>query len=378
MYSQSLMYRQIFSIVIWAATLSAQVVNNLPTPPPRVNPDLTVTFFLNAPNATEVRFADTVHSPGPPGIPMTKGADGMWSLTTPPYEPGTHSYAFLIDGVLTGDLFSAATAERLPRPTVLFELIDVRGSESLVTDVQAVPHGTVHIETFSSATLNRQVRVFVYTPPEFSRRERLPVVYLLHGNLADERAWTQIGYAEHIADNVIASGKAPRMIIAMPDTAGPNRNNVPGESIEPYLVDEVFPFVEDKYLARSPGGRARGSDTQRYLVGFSAGANHTRFTGLRNPLLFAGLGMFGGGGLPMGNVEDIFTLVLQPELFRHMNLIYFAIGQQDPALANVQRMSQQLQQLRLTNELNVSSGGHTWFNWRRYLAEFVGKIRNLP
>ena len=33
---------------------------------------------------------------------MTKGPDGLWSVTTPPYEPGTHEYGFVIDGVPTG------------------------------------------------------------------------------------------------------------------------------------------------------------------------------------------------------------------------------------------------------------------------------------
>jgi len=373
------MIKQLLLTAIAFGTLSGQILNNLPTAPPRVNPDLTVTYFFNAPNASEVRLVDTVHSPGPPGTPMTKGADGIWSVTTPPYEAGTHSYAFLVDGVITGDLFSTAIAERLPRPNVLFELVDVRGPEPLITDVQPVPHGSLHIETFSSARLNRQVRIFVYTPPGFSPGEELPIVYLLHGASADERAWSQAGYAERIADNLIIAGESPRIILAMPDTSGANRSNLPWESVEPYLISEVFPFVEGKYLAAAnPAGQVRGPqpEAKRYIAGFSAGANHARFTGLRNPALFAGLGMFSGGGLAMGNLEEIHPPVTRPELFRHVKVIYFAVGRQDPALANIQRMSDQLQQLSIANELHVSSGGHTWFNWRRYLGDFLRRIRD--
>ena len=147
--------------------------------------------------------------------------------------------------------------------------------------------------------------------------------------------------------------------------------------MEPYLISEVFPFVEGKYLASAnPVGMVRGPqpEPERYLAGFSAGANHTRFTGLRNPALFKGLGMFSGGGLAMGNVEEIHPAVRQPELFRHMKIINFAIGNQDSRLANVQRMSEQLQQLGIPNELYISSGGHTWFNWRRYLSEFLKRM----
>src|SRR5262245_33762690 len=128
--------------VLLAISLGAQSTpsNIGPTPPPQVNADLSVTYFLNAPNAKEVLLADTAISPGPPGRPLTKGPDGMWTVTTPPYEPGTHYYGFLIDGVLTGDLGGTAITDRLPRGFLLFESIDIRGATPLFTDVRAVPH----------------------------------------------------------------------------------------------------------------------------------------------------------------------------------------------------------------------------------------------
>jgi hypothetical protein len=267
-------------------------VNIGPTPPPRVNSDLSVTYFLNAPDAKEVRLGDTVFSPSPPGIPLTKGADGVWSVTTPPYELGTHYYGFLVDGVTTGDLGGTARTERLPRGYFLFEQLDVRGPEPLYTDIRKVPHGTVHIETFSAAGLDREVRCFVYTPPGFVAGERLPVVYLLHGTVDFESSWSVTGYAERIADNLIADGQARRMILAMPDTGTLNRENPPTTVVEPYLISEVIPLVEGKYLDGDPAA-------ERYLVGLSAGAVQTRYAGLRNPSLFAGLGIFSGGGLAL-------------------------------------------------------------------------------
>jgi enterochelin esterase-like enzyme len=357
------MNRVVLFIALTIATSRGQILNTLPTPPPRLNPDLTVTYFFNAPNAKEVRLLDTTHSPGPPGLPMTRGADGMWSVTTRPYELGTHAYGFVVDGVVTGDLFSTAAAERLPRPSVLFETLDVRGSQPLFTDIEKVPHGTVHIDTFSSNTLGREVRVFVYTPPAFTPGEAPPIVYLLHGAALDERAWTQLGYADRIVDNLIAKAQAGRIILAMPDVSGINRANLPPDVIERYLLTDVFPFIENKYLGRE--------SSRRYLAGFSAGANHARFTGLRNPSMFTGLGMFGGGGLAMGNLIELHPAAGRPELFQHMRVIYFAVGNQDPALVNVRRISAALGQTGIANHLNVSSGGHDWFNFRRYLAEFL-------
>src|SRR5215831_9857545 len=156
-------------LLLPAASLFGQTTpsNIGPNPPPRVNEDLTVTYFLNAPNAKEVLLADTAVSPGPPGKPLTQGPDGMWSVRVGPYEVGTHYYGFLIDGVLTGDLGGTAVTDRLSRGFLLFEPIDVRGPEPLFTDIRKVAHGAVHIETFCSARLNREVRCFTYKPPGF-------------------------------------------------------------------------------------------------------------------------------------------------------------------------------------------------------------------
>src|SRR3954454_22973710 len=126
-----------------------------PAHPPRVNPDLSVTYFIDV-DAESVFLADTVSSPGPPGLPMTKGPDGIWSVTTPPYQPGTYEYGFVLDGVLSGDAWGSALTDRLPRNSFPFEMIDVRGSDPLFHDLQPVPHGAVHIETLSSPLLGRE------------------------------------------------------------------------------------------------------------------------------------------------------------------------------------------------------------------------------
>ena len=152
----------------------------------------------------------------------------------------------------------------------------------------------------------------------------------------------------------------------MPDTGTPNRRNLATDVVEPYLISEVFPFVEGKYL----GGPA----AKRYLAGLSAGAGHTRYTGLRNPELFRGLGIFSGGGVAAGVVlEDLFPTLRQPELYRNMN-VSIAVGMDDSALANVRRLSESLDRFGIRNQLSVTTGGHTWFNWRRYLAEFLKGI----
>src|SRR4051812_46664266 len=84
------------AIATWSGTqLPAQ---QRPVAAPRINPDLSVTYFLNV-DANSVVLVDSVFAPVPPGIPLAKGPDGIWSVTTPPYEPGAHEYGFVVDGV---------------------------------------------------------------------------------------------------------------------------------------------------------------------------------------------------------------------------------------------------------------------------------------
>src|SRR5438046_859205 len=69
---------------------------------PEVHADRTVTFRVRAPKANEVAlFGDWM----PVGKlePLTKGADGVWSITTGPIEATGHLYSFTIDGVTVTD-----------------------------------------------------------------------------------------------------------------------------------------------------------------------------------------------------------------------------------------------------------------------------------
>src|SRR5689334_22745034 len=86
-------------MVLVCASLTGQVQG--PVAPPRVNADLSVTYFVNV-DAASVELVDSVFSVSPPFLPFTKGADGIWSVTTPPYEAGTHVYGIVINGVPTG------------------------------------------------------------------------------------------------------------------------------------------------------------------------------------------------------------------------------------------------------------------------------------
>ncbi len=69
---------------------------------PEVHPDRTVTFRVRAPKASEVTLYGDWMPIGKPD-PMTKAADGIWSITTQPLEATGHLYWFNLDGIAIAD-----------------------------------------------------------------------------------------------------------------------------------------------------------------------------------------------------------------------------------------------------------------------------------
>ena len=63
----------------------------------------------------------------------------------------------------------------------------------------------------------------VYLPDGYdSSTERYPVLYLLHGAWGNHKSWNRDGGGEQprITDEMIAAGKAVKMIVVMPDATG--------------------------------------------------------------------------------------------------------------------------------------------------------------
>ncbi len=69
---------------------------------PGIHPDRSITFTLEAPDAGSVLVAGG-DGLGKGPFPMTKSAEGLWSVTTPPAVPGFHYYWFVLDGVSVSD-----------------------------------------------------------------------------------------------------------------------------------------------------------------------------------------------------------------------------------------------------------------------------------
>ena len=88
---------------------------------PQINPDKTVTFRINAPNAQDVKLS--VQSEKAP-VQMVKNERGSWSVTVGPVKPDIYPYNYIIDGVRVMD---AGNMYYFPNERFKASLLDVSG-----------------------------------------------------------------------------------------------------------------------------------------------------------------------------------------------------------------------------------------------------------
>ena len=147
------------------------------------------------------------------GFDMTKGPDGVWSVTTTPLVVGFHYYSLRIDGATVADP-STMTFFGSEWQNSGIEIPEQGGDLYQAKDV---PHGHGSQQSYYSKVTAKWRRAFIYTPPDYgtNSKGRYPVLYLLHGWEEDETGWYAQGHVDFILDNLIAAGKAKPMIVVM-------------------------------------------------------------------------------------------------------------------------------------------------------------------
>ncbi len=147
-----------------------------------------------------------------------------------------------------------------------------------------ISHGTVQESlTINSKILHKTVHYTIYLPYDYNTSHRYyPVVYLLHGYTDNDIGWMQFGEANRIADEGIAKGDFPPMIIVTPD-AGVSWyiNNFDGSvRYEDFFIKEFIPYIESHY-------RIRGGRQFRAVAGLSMGGFGSLVYVMKHPDMFA-------------------------------------------------------------------------------------------
>jgi len=361
---------------------------------PDIHEDGTVTFRLKAPKAVKVQvtgdFLPTQKVDTPfgefdaPGIAdLKEGKEGVWEFTTPePLAPELYSYTFVVDGLRINDPSNVYMIRDVASVTNVF-LID--GGRADLYKVDEVPHGTVSKVWYDSPTLGKSRRLTVYTPAGYEKgNKRYPVFYLLHGMGGDENAWSELGRAAQILDNLIARGEAVPMIVVMTN-GNADLQAAPGESPLGYAApsmqlpktmegsfETAFPdvvkFVDATY-------RTQRNKHARAIAGLSMGGFHSMHISKQYPDMFDYIGLFSAAIMPNGEVESPVYQNLEEKLAvqfaKKPALYWIAIGDKDFLYKANCEYREMLDKKGYPYTYYETGEGHIWKNWRIYLTEFV-------
>lgn len=355
---------------------------------PEVNPDNSVTFRFQAPDAKEVKLTgDWMPAQGwtPGSEPMTKDDKGLWSLTTAPLASDLYSYSFTVDGLRNTDPNNVYMIRDVATVTNVFI---VGGGKADLYKVNNVPHGTVARRWYDSPSLGMKRRITVYTPAGYeSSKQKYPVLYLLHGMGGDEEAWINLGRTSQILDNLIAQGKAKPMIVVMPN-GNVVQEAAPGESSLgfkkptmqlPNTMDgkyeetfkDIISFVEGNYnVITEKSGRA--------IAGLSMGGYHSLHISRFYPNMFDYVGLFSAAIMYDEKVKSKVYENLDQTLLQQKNngfkLYWIGIGKTDFLYKNNVEFRSKLDAMKFPYVYRESEGGHTWTNWRTYLSELAPQL----
>jgi enterochelin esterase family protein len=357
-----------------------------------VMPENKIMFRLYAPKATTVAVTgEWMKGFGASEI-MTRNDTGLFTLETGPLPAELYGYSFIVDGISMPD---PANVQMRRDGSRYQSFIIVPGKESdLYFQKTDVPHGTIAKIWYDSPVLGLKRRMYVYTPAGYEENNvKYPVFYLLHGAGGDEDAWTTMGRAAQIMDNLIAQGKAVPMIVVMTNGNANQegaQNDVPPVVVDPQqgmetymrlagkfeesLVKDVVPFIEKKFRAYTDAGH-------RAIAGLSMGGAHTQTITFNNPGMFDYIGVYSMGLMSGFGRQQTPDEAAKAEQERDQKiealkesgyrLYWIGCGKDDFVYQSVINLRNALDKHNFKYVYRESTGGHTWANWRIYLSEFA-------
>ena len=339
---------------------------------PRVLADNSVMFRVNAPQAQNVQI-----DLGGTKYDMTRQDGGVWTVKTQPQVPGFHYYSMIVDGVSVADPASQ-TFYGCSRWSSAIEIKEAGMDDFEVKDVA---HGEVRTVYYYSNVDETWRPLMIYTPANYSSvKASLPVVYIQHGGGEDHRGWMEQGRTAQIMDNLIAAGKARPMVVVSSNSNVRSRNGGFGggyswegmQTFRKELLENIIPFVEKNYKVRKdPKGRA--------MCGLSMGGGQSFYIGLRDPDVFANVGVFSTG--MFGGIQGASSFDLEKEVpgiltdthtfNKQFDVFFMSCGEQDPRIEYTRSIVKKMRDKSVEVRFKSYPGDHEWQVWRKSLYDFA-------
>ena len=332
-----------------------------------------VTFRFTAPQAKLVRLYGSWMADYSSSVNMMKDTAGVWTLSIRKPSPELYTYHFIVDGLVVNDprnVFMQRDGTRY------LSVLLVPGEET-ENYFEATQHGNLSKVWYDSPTIGTNRRMFVYTPYGYETSEKnYPVLYLLHGGGGDEDAWSTMGRARQILDNLIEKGLAKPMICVMPN-GNPGQQAARTQLIEEKtydrndpafanlyvksLVNDIIPYIENHY-------RVIAKPEARAVSGLSMGGGHTLavtnlFPGTFDYICPLSIGVRGESA----DVDKQLQAVKQGGY----KLYWLACGESDFLWEMAKELDAALTRNGMEHTFYITDGGHTWANWRKYLNTFA-------
>ncbi len=294
--------------------------------------------------------------------------DGYWSVTVDDIRDGFHYHKYFVDGVEAPNAL-APYGYGCFQPINFFEMPG--GADPEFYLLKDVPHGTVRMDLYKSALTGRWRNCFIYTPPgyETDTDRRYPVLYLQHGGGENEVGWVWQGKINYIADNLLAEGKMEPMIIVMNNGYAFKDDGTSNESmgsIDEVIVGDCIPFIDAKY-------RTVADRHGRAMAGLSMGAMQSNVTVMKNPDVFANVGIFSGGFNYKGDGYDLTDVFEDVEKYRaRFDLLFVSAGEDEqPMCGTLRKTLGELNEKGFQNVFYSCPGFHEWDVWRYAAREFL-------
>jgi enterochelin esterase-like enzyme len=234
-----------------------------------------------------------------------------------------------------------------------------------------IRHGQIDSITYPSKTIGVSRKALVYTPPGYSKKEKYPVLYLLHGIGGDEKEWLNGGQPQVILDNLYAASKLVPMVVVMPNGRAmkddrPVGNIMDKDKVEAFatfekdLLNDLIPYVQSKFSVYK-------DREHRAIAGLSMGGGQALNFGLGNLEQFAWVGAFSSAP----NTKSPEALVPDPKKAKDLlKLLFISCGASDNLIVFSKRTHDYLTKNNVPHIYYIEPGVHDFKVWKDGLYMF--------
>ena len=234
-----------------------------------------------------------------------------------------------------------------------------------------ISRGKIDTITYESKTVGGDRRALIYTPPGFSKKNKYPVLYLLHGIGGDEKEWLNGGKPQVILDNLYGVKKIEPMIVVMPNGRAMKDDRAVGNifdsakvqafaTFEKDLLHDLIPYIEKKYPVLT-------DRENRAIAGLSMGGGQSLNFGLGNLDKFAWVGGFSSAP----NTKTPEELFPDAEAAKNkLKLLWISCGDNDRLISFSKRTHDYLVEKKVPHIYYIEPGGHDFKVWKNGLYMF--------